>query len=780
MMLSSWFEGTIFGKIEGLEISKRITKLSKVTSQGLKNFDSLDQSTLHPDYLPDLIAIRAFHYTCTSETTLRPIVRVFSDNRSAVKWSSLTSGELLAKHQSRHSIMRMIDSISAEWQRVRQFADTSIAHVSGLKNSRADMLSRYMYRTLKTGDSTGNLSELLECEKKAKVPKIKEGPLLALIAAMESDESDLAPPETLICPVYVQEDLIHSKCDPEFKWWYSTKKDEDADENFMKIELPLNLNVENENVPIDTVKYLDSVCSLRNDPSVYEEPLIETLAADCYDLDQLHYRLNFLIEVLRAWRGRKGVVRVEQVASFSHVLGRCSQVNLDESKLPIALKNEVGPCVDFEGLRLVRVPLPTGEYLALPLIPFQSRNVQAIIIRDAHRRAHHMGSDYTFAKIYDEFYLAKGKVRVNDIISKCLICQMRNATRKFKDGFTMGHNRINLLPYQSMAIDHLSLDNGLYCLSVVCLNSGHSSWSLCDRTADDTATALRRILYRYSVQPKYILADKAVNLSATIRLIEKEFGTVEFHQTTSYSQFENGVCERLHKIGCDILRTKLHLSKLSIDPSWTEIQIQDLLDLACCALNLRPVGWYVETSNEVKYPITPHVLVFGNCGLLVQQKNPVLDKWKEVFFNHYWQMLKRKSEMNVRGQKHVFRIGEPVLVFNGSAGKLEFAWKLAHVKDIVPDKNRVQLVDLSGKMFLQNVYNVCPLKPFHQLNPYDVTRKSAIIEYEVENEKYLGKVIDEIDGKVLISWYPRGKTVWPEEWLEWTDLIVSTGGRCDI
>ena len=108
--------------------------------------------------------------------------------------------------------------------------------------------------------------------KRKRAPKIKEDPLLALIEAMESDESDLAPPEALIYPVNVQEDLIPSKCDPEFKWWYSTKKDEDADENFTKIALPLNLNVENENVPIDTVKYLDSVCSVRNDPSVYEEP----------------------------------------------------------------------------------------------------------------------------------------------------------------------------------------------------------------------------------------------------------------------------------------------------------------------------------------------------------------------------------------------------------------------------------------------------------------------------------------------------------------------------
>jgi hypothetical protein len=56
-MLPSWFDGTIFGKIEGLEISKRITKIPKVTCQGLKYFESVEQSTVHPDYLPDLIAL---------------------------------------------------------------------------------------------------------------------------------------------------------------------------------------------------------------------------------------------------------------------------------------------------------------------------------------------------------------------------------------------------------------------------------------------------------------------------------------------------------------------------------------------------------------------------------------------------------------------------------------------------------------------------------------------------------------------------------------------------
>jgi hypothetical protein len=65
VMLSSWFDGTILGKIEGLEMSKRITKVPMVTSQGLKHFDSLEQSTLHPDYLTDLRAlIRASQTAC--------------------------------------------------------------------------------------------------------------------------------------------------------------------------------------------------------------------------------------------------------------------------------------------------------------------------------------------------------------------------------------------------------------------------------------------------------------------------------------------------------------------------------------------------------------------------------------------------------------------------------------------------------------------------------------------------------------------------------------------
>jgi len=720
--------------------------------------------------LKPLVDILAFHYQCTPETTPRPNVKVFSDNRSAVKWTSLTSGDLLSKHQSRHSIMRMVDSISAEWQRVRQFADTSIEHVSGLKNSRADALSRFMFRTVKSGVPSGNISELLECEKKVKIPKIKEGPLLKLIEAMEEEDSDLDPPQLCDDAANDDQDLAYSSCDPEFKWWLEAPRNDEPqkilEDNFAK-----NLDFEDSNA-VEVIQNVDRVCYLKDEETVVNETLIERLAGTCNNLEQLYFRLRLARTMFQTWRGRKnGDDGNDSKIPDSHLLGKCAQVDYDESKLPVALRTEVGPCLSFDGLRLVRVPLPTGEYLALPLIPFECKNVQSIIVREAHRLVNHMGPDYTCAKIYDDFYLVKVKMRVNEIVSKCLTCQMKNAVRQFKDGFTMGHNRVNLLPYQSMAIDHLALDHGLYCLSVVCLNSGHSSWSLCDRTADDTATALKRILYRYSVQPKYILSDKAVNLSATIRLIEKEFGPVEFHQTTSYSQFENGVCERLHKIGCDILRTKLHLSNLTLDPSWSSIEIQDLLDMACCALNLRPVGWYVETSNEVKYPITPHVLVFGNCGLLVHQRNPTLDKWKQVYFNYYWQIMKKRSELNVRGKRHVFRIGEPVLVFNGSAGKLEFSWKLAHVKDITSEKNRVRLVDGAGKLFLQNVYNVCPLKVFHKPLPFDVSRVSALVEYEVESVAYVGQVIED-DGKVLVRWNPVGNMTWADEWLDWPDLAL--------
>ena len=72
---------------------------------------------------------------------------------------------------------------------------------------------------------------------------------------------------------------------------------------------------------------------------------------------------------------------------------------------------------------------------------------------------------------------------------------------------------------------------------------------------------------------------------------------------------------------------------------------------------------------------------------------------------------------------------------------------------------------------MQNVYNVCPLKVFHKPLPFDVSRVSALVEYEVESVAYVGRVIED-DGKVLVRWNPVGNMTWADEWLDWPDLAL--------
>ena len=706
----------------------------------------LEFSTIERSLKP-LVDILACLTMCTPPSTPRPVVKIFSDNRSAIKWTSLNSGELLAKHQSRHSIMRMVDSIASEWQLVRQHADTTIAHVSGVLNGRADSLSRYCFRTTTQVPSTGHLSSLLECEKTVKVPTLKEGPLLALIEDMEAEATDevLNPPAADTDAPLADTDL-----DPEFKWYH-------------KPATP------------DQARVVDHVNVVLSPDPPASRPWIEDLAATSYDLAGVYATLALMKKLLRAWGGKSGDTTATE--DPAHTLARCAQSGLDRTNLPKALRTDVGPMFEVLGVFLVRLPLPTGEYRSVPLIPYTAPQTQSLIVRHYHRQVHHQGPDYTLARITDDFCLHKGRLRCGDVLTNCLLCRKRNAKRYAKEGFTMVHNRKSLLPYESIAIDHLALDNGIYCLTITCLSTGHTSWSLCDRTAEGTLVALKRILHRYSARPRYVLADAAVNLTCTMEAFQREFGTVEeFERTTAYSQFENGICERLHTIGCDILRCKLHVDRIKFDSRLTPLEIQDLLDLVCASLNTRPTGWYARDGlQSTKVPITPHLLVWGSSNLLLTT-SPSVNHWREVFYSYYWGLLKQASERAVRGgprQKHTFRINEPVLYYKASS-KLAIPWRIAHVKDI--QGNRLHLF-ADGKRFEQNSFNVCPLKPFATKHPYDVSRIGARVGYDLDNVHYEGCVIDDLDDELLIRWDPRDKTTWPDEWLPW-DALAPTGGAC--
>jgi hypothetical protein len=719
--------------------------------------------------------------SCLPRHANRPTVKVFNDNRSAVKWTTIENGDVLAKHQSRRTLMRMIDELSEEWKAIKAIANLDIAHLSGVLNVRADKLSRMYDRRLdvQPGSVGSSLADLLEVRK----PKAESDPELSLLQGIEltgnaeviedesefladlDDESDDLEEFDPACKAYLRHPGIERVA-------LSVSHPDPSDTE--QTEPPLA-------TPVDPLILADAICSLRaapdHDTSSSEfKPWIEELSGWCYDMTNLRHYVRLLQDALREWhiyaqkeRGRD--VELMKPEPFELCVARSAQATMDRNLLPTALRGDVGPLIEFNGVNYYRVPRPDGTYATLPFIPASCVQLQTLYVRDCHRACAHMGVDYTQARLTD-FVCHKVRHIVTSVVKHCLYCQRKNASRGFKNAFDMAHDRLNHRPYESIAVDHLSLGDHVEALVVMCMSTGHISLAHCaDLTAAESLIALKRILFRYCAKPKFVLADRAANLALCVKELDKD---VEFSQTTAYSQFENGKLERMNAVALSIMTYKCHFGKLqlkSLDP----FQIQDLLDYVSCQLNMRPLGFYVSDPRAIDHriPLTPHALMFGNCCELISKPPVVLDKWLTVYFEQHWKELKKRSELAVRASAgHTFYVREPVLLFRPGPSKINLPWTIAHVVDIIG--NRVRVIDSSGKEILTNSYNLCPLRPLPDSESASiptVSRVGARVELSPNDGKcYRGLVVQEREGQLLVDWEPINGTSWPREWCEPNEL----------
>ena len=621
---------------------------------------------------------------CSPVSRVKPLVRIHSDNRSAVKWTHVSHTDFISKHQSRHSLQRLVDQIAEEWSAVKGMSDSTIEHLAGALNGRADELSRLYIRSLPDADRS--LHELLECEPRTRKPAASRADRHVL-SAIESGAFEPTKNEA-DCPPAAN-DLVGSEFDPEYKLHErGTSRlpfdDHECSDQVQAIAEDCCEHVPSELIPTGTACLIavDRVCALRStqaDPPVENEPLVEAIARLSYDTKNVNYYFNLLRVALRAWK-RKEAVRPDDPAAAEPLpitIARSAQSTMDREKLATALRDDTGPLFwnSESAICYYRSPRPDGTYESLPFIPASVPWTQKLLLREAHRRCDHLGLDYTLARTSSlGVVLHKARAAAAEVCRGCLFCQSKRATRGFKAAFTMAHNREGHYPYESIAVDHYFLGDKIKCLSILCLSTGHLSLSHCaSLTAADSMTALRRILHRFGVSPRFILADKAANLAATADLLGQEFGPCEFSQTCANSQFENGRLERMHGVVRDILSAKAHFAKLEILATSPPLQIQDLLDQVSHTVNLRPLGTFVsdpDASEEV-IPLSPHVIVYGNAGELTTVRTPQLNVWKKLFYDVHWKKLKKNSELALRPRPHQFYVGEPVLVYSpGNSAKI--------------------------------------------------------------------------------------------------------------
>ena len=724
---------------------------------------------------------------CTPATRQKPTINIFSDNRSAVSWSSLSSAELLSKHQSRRSLTRIIDSISCELKILKKWANVTIQHVSGCLNTRADELSRLGSRQLIPTTDAPTLADLVECERKKKsspTNPIKEITVLAAIEQnfFEDDDEPFFGPPTDTENDYPDShsfknsyDLPDPICEPVLLITRVTQKSDSISKPKVLDSVHLLKNLDTAN-SLNTTEHVNSITDMVS--------TIESIAGFSYDLNNVHFYIRLLQSSLRAWfhASREETRELDDFDSspdnLNLIAARMSQQKMSSddyrNKLPIAMRSgQIGPLWydEFKDVYFYRTPDPSGTYKAQLFIPRECKILQNLIIRHFHKQSAHMGVHYTMSRI-DQFILHKPNPVA--IIKNCLFCQRKNAERQFRAPFDTIHCRTNLLPYESVAVDHVALGDRREALVVMCMTTGHTSISLCqDMTADAAADAIKRVFYRYSTVPRFILADKASSLKNCVSKLAV-FGSLEFTQTTAHSQFENGKLERMNSVALDILRCRLHFTGISLDQELSDLALQDLLDYVSHQMNQRPLGNYVNSPDGVVV-ITPHAILFGTSpATTCSSPMPRLfNSWLDAFHELHWKKLKMKSDLAIRARRNEgpFRINEPVLYYSPKA-KSALQWHVAHVVDVI--SNRILLRDTNAKkaLFWMNAYNVCPIKNEIVLAP-TVNRIGASVRVVEDSITYDGTVIDEDDAcMLLVRWSPKLNVTWPLEWRHCSTVTV--------
>lgn len=700
-------------------------------------------------------------------------LRFYGDNKSALKWSTSSPMDVNRK-QERRAIARIIDSIRDEHRFLKEYGTVRISHVPGNLNDQADQLSRFGDRRLNAagetlasllGEQEGlaankSLIDLVNGESKAEtsmlagyVEPYEEDGVLQLLEI---------PPDTVVGAT----DTVHQLGEESDGW-------DNDDVDGMRVLSGYHDGV------LGIMQHVDYLCRIEERSREVCDSWAETYAKEAYDLGSVLHMAAVLKWTVRAW---KAVVKGLSISPYPEDFDADDRFSVARSAqgsvadLPKNLKGEVGPLIKDKvtSCWFFKTALPTALYSYRLFIPATCPQLQRLIILKAHKDCAHMGADYTHAQI-KSWWLHKGMRATTDVLRYCIHCQMKHAGRMLGPKAEMSLKDVGDLPFNSLALDHLSLGGKVTVLTCLCLVTGYSVWMHCpSHNSKDTCIAFASICARLPRLPGMIFTDAAPVFGQVRADFVRRTGNALTHETTtSHSQFQNGKLERLHAVGLSVLGSKLHLDSLKV-VDLPISQLQRLLDEVCQVLNSRPICQVYADQSGNRWAITPNVLVYGSSVATdfhgSDYSRPVLpqvQEWIGKFQGLYWSRLKEESTRVVgsRADKYDFRINETVLYFMPQSGKLGLNFRLGVVKDVVG--NYCQLSVRHDKVIKVHVHNVVPLRTRYDTcrSAFAVTREGARIEMVVEGIAYCGTVLTECeDGTLEVQW----------------DLVAGTGWRNDF
>lgn len=398
-----------------------------------------------------------------------------------------------------------------------------------------------------------------------------------------------------------------------------------------------------------------------------EEPLIELLARDSYDLRQLLHRLACLrtgharlggrlddwIDALDPW-GEENLTFLGKIAQRAGVIPHRKQY------------------VEREGILIHEQTAFNGRTKKQIVIPAGLGELKVLILKYYHRKNGHRGKRYDIGNSSDvPFYLEGIHTTATTVIRRCITCSVKNAP--MRSGFAAPVQTIardtSLPPFTRVSIDflHHKLET---IFSALCTDTGAVFLTMVDRpSAAGAIQGMKRLSRIYCVQYARIHSDNAQALSNRFRALAKsEWPGAEFSNTAPYASHQNPV-ERAHRDVWSVLRAR-KFSKLLTEE--TGPLNNEILEEVGYILNRRPLGVYRDGTV-----ITPAVLAWGAS---YGRDGESLQTLKKYFYEEIFHMFRRRHLPSRYMRRNAVSVGQIVLAQLGPVSdKMEFSHTIGKI-----------------------------------------------------------------------------------------------------
>ncbi|XP_064645114.1 uncharacterized protein LOC135498660 [Lineus longissimus] len=347
-----------------------------------------------------------------------------------------------------------------------------------------------------------------------------------------------------------------------------------------------------------------------------------------------------------------------------------------------------------------------------------------LVIRDAHKRALHCGTETTMSYVRNNYWIPRLRITVRSILRKCVVCHLvMGKPYPWPLSAPLQSSRLNAKhPFELCGIDftgHIFIKpetaspqrekKAYICVFTCAITRALHLEVVPDMTTEIFLLAFRRFTAQRSLPSKvisdngstFLSADKQIQAIMQSQKLEQFMANkrVDWSFIPKRMPWATGFVERMVGITKNCLKKVLGRSFLNLEELRTVVTEEQ------CALNNRPITYCSSDITDTE-PLTPSHFLHGRvlsdlprteidmdelndptfalsqldwqkrANRLTLLKNAIWTRWKTEYLNALRERHLAKREDGK--DKNIIKVGDIVLVHDDLKKRIQ--WKLAHVE----------------------------------------------------------------------------------------------------